>query len=93
MLFCVIHCQRVGKANDSSPKHLLPALPNKTSERLQSNFAQIRADRPRYLHLQIIRQQMDVLLEKELLTFLVEDQTVDNKSYVDFICLIHKYVS
>lgn len=34
---------------------------------------------------------MDVLLEKELLTFLVEDQTVDNKSYVDFICLVHKY--
>jgi hypothetical protein len=34
---------------------------------------------------------MDVLLEKELLTFLVEDQTADNKSYIDFLCLIHQY--
>ena len=54
-------------------------------------ISQIRSERPRYIHMQIIRQQMDALLEKEMSTFLVEDQTVDNMSYVDYLCAVHRY--
>jgi protein transport protein SEC24 len=71
---------------------LLPDLDNPVSKRIQAVISQIRADRPRYLHLQIVRQQMDVLLEKDLLYFLAEDQTMDNRSYVDYLCAVHKAI-
>jgi protein transport protein SEC24 len=63
---------------------------NDTSKRIRSLISQVRSERRRYLHLQIVRQGTDILLEKEMNTFLVEDKTVDNLSYVDFLCAIHR---
>ena len=53
---------------------------------------QIRADRVRYLDLQIVRQSMDVPLEREMGAFLVEDQNTDTMGYIDFICNIYRSI-
>ncbi len=71
-------------------QHLLPTLETDLSRRIRSVLTQIRSERPRYLHLQIIRQQLDVILEKELNPFLIEDKTMDNPSYVDYLCAVHR---
>ncbi|KAI9097181.1 Sec23/Sec24 trunk domain-containing protein [Phlyctochytrium arcticum] len=68
----------------------LPVQNNPTSEKLRAMFSQLQADRPRYLHFQLVRQQMDQFHEVEFHNMLVEDQNYDNMTYVDSLVAVHR---
>ncbi|KAI8911354.1 Sec23/Sec24 trunk domain-containing protein [Powellomyces hirtus] len=77
------------EAVDSKLK-VLPALENPTSNRVRMILSRIQQERPRYLYLQIVRQQMDQFGDIEFHNLLVEDQNSDNLGYVDYLINVHR---
>ncbi|KAI8615643.1 Sec23/Sec24 trunk domain-containing protein [Chytriomyces sp. MP71] len=69
---------------------LLPVLDNKLNSNIRLILQIIQLERPRYLQIQVVRQQLDPPLEAEFASFLTEDQNHDNMTYVDFLCFIHR---
>ncbi|EDO41706.1 predicted protein [Nematostella vectensis] len=70
----------------------LPVLDNPLSARIQDIISSIRAERPNYLKLTVVRQRDK--LEPWFKHFLVEDKGMSAScpSYVDFLCLMHKEI-
>ncbi|KAI8824197.1 Sec23/Sec24 trunk domain-containing protein [Fimicolochytrium jonesii] len=77
------------EAVDTS-KRVLPVFENETSQRVHAILAGVQQDRPRHLHLQVVRQQMDQFGEVEFNQLLVEDQNLDNMGYVDYLVAVHR---
>ncbi|KAJ3293514.1 COPII coat Sec23p-Sfb3p heterodimer component [Borealophlyctis nickersoniae] len=70
----------------------LPPLENTVSEKVRNIIGRVRSERPRYMQLQIVRQQTDHMLEVEFGNMMVEDQNLDNMSYVDYLCAVHRHI-
>ncbi|XP_078055458.1 protein transport protein Sec24C-like isoform X1 [Mustelus asterias] len=69
----------------------LPLLDNPYSKKLRSMVDMIRAQRPRFMKLMIVKQddKMEVLFKH----FLMEDKSASGgASYVDFLCHMHKEI-
>ncbi|XP_059802400.1 protein transport protein Sec24C-like [Hypanus sabinus] len=69
----------------------LPQLDNPYSKKLRSMVDAIRAQRPRFMKLLIVKQEdkMEVLFKH----FLMEDKSANGgASYVDFLCHMHKEI-
>uniref|UniRef100_UPI00398F219B protein transport protein Sec24C-like isoform X1 n=1 Tax=Pristiophorus japonicus TaxID=55135 RepID=UPI00398F219B len=69
----------------------LPMLDNPYSKKLRSMVDMIRAQRPRFMKLLIVKQddKMELLFKH----FLMEDKSVSGgASYVDFLCHMHKEI-
>ncbi|KAJ3240025.1 COPII coat Sec23p-Sfb3p heterodimer component [Chytriomyces hyalinus] len=69
---------------------MLPVLENKLNANVRLAVQLCQMERPRYLQLQVVRQQLDPPLESEFASYLAEDPNHDNMNYVDFLCFIHR---
>ncbi|KAJ3231258.1 COPII coat Sec23p-Sfb3p heterodimer component [Chytriomyces hyalinus] len=71
---------------------MLPVLENKLNANVRLAVQLCQMERPRYLQLQVVRQQLDPPLESEFASYLAEDPNHDNMNYVDFLCFIHRNI-
>ncbi|KAI9296564.1 hypothetical protein K502DRAFT_364026 [Neoconidiobolus thromboides FSU 785] len=69
----------------------LPHLDNPFSEQVSSVIKAIKEQRSHGMNLQIVRQQLDAS-EVEFCNLLSEDKNLDNPSYVDYLCLVHRQI-
>ncbi|KAJ3044187.1 COPII coat Sec23p-Sfb3p heterodimer component [Rhizophlyctis rosea] len=77
------------EAIDVRMRSLLP-LENPIARKVHNIIRRVQSDRSRYMQLQVVRQQLDTVMEAEFATLLVEDQNLDNLSYVDYLCAVHR---
>ena len=71
---------------------MLPILTNDLSERIRAIYNYVSHERPRFLNLSIVRQQLDPLKETEFGMMLMEDKMFDTLSYVDYLCAVHRSI-
>ncbi|KAI7875629.1 hypothetical protein K492DRAFT_210828 [Lichtheimia hyalospora FSU 10163] len=69
----------------------LPVLDNPLSERIQDISRQLQLQRPRYLQLRIVRQEMDAI-EFVFSTWMAEDRNAEVQTYVDYMCVLHRKI-
>lgn len=68
----------------------LPALNNPRNEQLRNAIEFIRAKRPRFMHLTVVKQGFDPHNEMRLNNLMVEDSAPESPSYVDYLVTIHR---
>uniref|UniRef100_UPI00358F8CCA protein transport protein Sec24C isoform X2 n=1 Tax=Myxine glutinosa TaxID=7769 RepID=UPI00358F8CCA len=70
---------------------MLPVLDNPLSKKVRNVIEKVRAQRPRYMKLMVVKQKEK--LEPLFKHFLVEDKSLNGgSSYVDFLCHMHKEI-
>uniref|UniRef100_A0A8C4R113 SEC24 homolog C, COPII coat complex component n=1 Tax=Eptatretus burgeri TaxID=7764 RepID=A0A8C4R113_EPTBU len=70
---------------------MLPVLDNPLSKKVRNVIEKVRAQRPRYMKLMVVKQKEK--LEPLFKHFLVEDKSRNGgSSYVDFLCHMHKEI-
>ncbi|KAJ3205727.1 COPII coat Sec23p-Sfb3p heterodimer component [Clydaea vesicula] len=73
-------------------KHLLPQLETELNKRVRNLIQQFQFERKKYCQLQIVRQQLDPMLELEFSGLLCEDKNFDTMDYVDYLCFVHRSI-
>ncbi|KAI9340889.1 Sec23/Sec24 trunk domain-containing protein [Obelidium mucronatum] len=71
---------------------ILPVLDNKLNANIRLVHSLCQLERPRFMQVQVVRQQLDPPLETEFASYLVEDQNHEEMTYVDFLCFIHRNI-
>ena len=66
-------------------------LDNPLSERIQDISRQLQLQRPRYLQLRIVRQEMDAI-EFVFSTWMAEDRNAEVQTYIDYMCVLHRKI-
>ncbi|KAJ9084294.1 COPII coat Sec23p-Sfb3p heterodimer component [Entomophthora muscae] len=69
----------------------LPNLENPFSQQLNLLISELRKMRPHGMSFNIVRQQLDPS-EVEFANLLVEDKNLDNQSYIDYLCVVHRQI-
>ncbi|KAJ3013003.1 COPII coat Sec23p-Sfb3p heterodimer component [Thoreauomyces humboldtii] len=69
---------------------MLPVFDNPTSQRIRMIVSRLQQERSRYLHFQVVRQQMDQFGDVEFNNLLIEDQNMDNLGYVEYLVTVHR---
>lgn len=68
----------------------LPIFNTPRNEQLRNAIEYIRARRPRFMHLTIVKQSFDPHNETRLNNLMVEDSAPESPSYVDYLVTIHR---
>ncbi|KAI8910290.1 Sec23/Sec24 trunk domain-containing protein [Gorgonomyces haynaldii] len=76
---------------DSRSNHL-PTRDNEYSKQVSIVIEYLRSIRYRFMQLNIVRQGMDPQNEQRFGQLLIEDSNLDNQSYVDYLCDIHRSI-
>ncbi|KAJ3068826.1 COPII coat Sec23p-Sfb3p heterodimer component [Podochytrium sp. JEL0797] len=71
---------------------ILPVLDNKLNQNVRLVHSLCQLERPRFMQVQVVRQQLDPPLETEFASYLVEDQNHEGMTYVDFLCFVHRNI-
>ena len=76
---------------DATTNHLV-SLQNPYSQQVNSIIEYLRSSRPRFMQLTIVRQGMDPQQQMRFANLMMEDTNLDNMSYVDYLCSIHRNI-
>jgi protein transport protein SEC24 len=68
----------------------VPTVSHPHNSQLRTFLRYLRQLRPRFLYINICRQQLDTPNEIRFANLLIEDTNFDNSSYVDYLCTIHR---
>ncbi len=68
----------------------MPAIQHPHNTQIRTAISYLRSQRPRFLHLNICRQDVDQHNEARFAYLMIEDANFDNPSYVDFLIQIHR---
>lgn len=69
----------------------LPRLENPFSEQVHQVIQELRRQRAHGMPFSIVRQQLDAS-EVSFANLLVEDKNLENPSYIDYLCLVHRNI-
>jgi protein transport protein SEC24 len=72
--------------------HALPPLESSHSRQVRVIIDYLRKLRPRFMQLSIVREGLDVQNAMRFSNLLIEDANLDNMSYVDFLCNVHRSI-